>query len=89
MKANPVQMKSSVFLFKGRDELQTGLLGRPQSKWKLTGQVNLRYSCRIAASLCFFVHFHFNSAFLHYCFYFYIGPILTTTATMLKGNLAK
>ena len=27
--------------------------------------------------------------FLYYCFYFYIGPILTTTATMLKGNLAK
>ena len=26
--------------------------------------------------------------FLYYCFYFYIGPILTTTVTMLKGNLA-
>lgn len=57
-----MQMKSSVFLFKGRDELKTGLLGRPQSKWKLTSQVNLRYSCRIAVSLCFFLHFHFNSA---------------------------
>ena len=58
-----MQMKSSVFLFKGRDELKTGLLGRPQSKWKLTSQVNLRSRCRIAASLCFFLHFHFNSAF--------------------------
>ena len=58
-----MQMKSSVFLFKGRDELKTGLLGRPQSKWKLTSQVNLRSRCRIAVSLCFFVYFHFNSAF--------------------------
>ena len=58
-----MQMKSLVFLFKGRDELKTGLLGRPQSKWKLTSYVYLRYSCRIAASLCFFVHFYFNFAF--------------------------
>lgn len=84
-----MQMKSSVFLFKGRDELKTGLLTRPQSKWNLTSQVNLRSRCRIAVSPCFFVHFHFNSAFLHYCFYFYIGPILTTAVTMVKGNLAK
>ena len=73
-----MQMKSSVFLFKGRDELKTGLLGRPQSKSKLTSQVNLRSRCRIAVSLCFFLYFHFNSAFF-----------VLLTVTMLKGNLAK
>ena len=55
--------KWSLQCFKGRDELKTGLLGRLQSKWKLTSQVNLRSRCRISVSLCFFLHFHFNSAF--------------------------